>query len=105
MVTSNESACPCCGDGLKQLGRVKRIVRTKGGEVRWVKIRLLICDKCGKTHRELPGYLFPYKHYEVAIIEGVLDGTITSYDLEYEDYPCEMSMKRWIKEFGDSSDK
>ena len=96
MVSTNESICPGCGADLKQIGNVKRIVRTKGGEIHWIKLRLLVCSKCRKTHRELPDYLIPYKHYESKIIKGVLDGTITFYDLGYEDYPCEMTMKRWI---------
>ena len=95
MVTNDESTCPECGGTLKQRGHVKRIVRTKGGNTHWIKIRRLVCNECGKEHRELPDCLLPYKHYEAEIIKGVISGIITSDDLDYEDYPCEMTMKRW----------
>ena len=95
MVNTSSSTCPMCGEPLEYLDRVNRIVRSKGGEVRKDKIRRMYCGRCGVTHREIPEYLLPYKHYEAKIIEGVINGTITSFDLEYEDYPCEMTMKRW----------
>ncbi len=37
----------------------------------------------------------PHKHYEVEVIEGVVDGVITQDDLESEDYPCARTMERW----------
>ena len=95
MVAEDESFCPGCGGELKYYGKVSRIVRTKGGIVRWIKIRRLLCDGCGATHRELPGYLLPYKHYEAEIIKGFLSGEITSFEIEYEDYPCETTIKQW----------
>ena len=47
-------------------------------------------------HRELPEELFPYKQYESEVIRGVLEGLITCETLGYEDYPCEVTMIRWI---------
>ena len=44
---------------------------------------------------ELPTNLSPHKHYEVDVIEGVVDGVITQDDLESEDYPCARTMERW----------
>lgn len=99
MVNCNESNCPNCSGELKYYGKVRRIVRTKCGKVRWIEIRRLCCISCGSMHRELPDYLLPHKHYEFEIINGVISGMITPYDLEYEDYPCEMTVKRWINEF------
>lgn len=46
-------------------------------------------------HSELPDYIFPHKHYEVEIIQGVLDGYITSDTLGYENYPCAETMEIW----------
>ena len=46
----------------------------------------------------MPKNILPFKHYEKDIIEGVTEGWITSDTLGYEDYPCEMTMKRWREE-------
>ncbi len=95
MVTNNESTCPHCGGDLKYYDSVQRVVRTKGQDTKWVKIRRLRCPDCCSLHRELPDYIFPYKQYEVEVIMGVLEGLITSETLGYEDYPCEATMIRW----------
>ena len=46
-------------------------------------------------HRELPDILAPFKHYHLDIIMGMLDGSLTTDDLEYETYPCEKTVERW----------
>ena len=56
------------------------------------------CQVCGGLHRELPGDIFPYKQYEAEIIRGVIEGLITCETIGYEDYPCEMTMIRWISQ-------
>lgn len=40
--------------------------------------------------------MLPYKQYEAEVIIGVLEGLITCETLGFEDYPCEMTMSRWI---------
>lgn len=98
MIKNNELTCPKCGGALKYYDSVQRIVRTKGGNIRWIKVDRLSCIDCGSTHRKLPDYLLPYKHYEAEIIKGFLAGELTSSDLDYEDYPCETTIKQWEKE-------
>lgn len=51
-----------------------------------------------ELHRELPSSIIPYKEYESEIIIGVIEGLITPETLGYEDYPCEMTMNRWLSE-------
>ena len=87
--------CPECGGTLKHEGRVKRIVRSEYGKVEQIWIKRLKCLKCGMVHRVLPSHLIPFKHFKANIIDGVQQGSITSNDLGYEDYPCELTMKRW----------
>ena len=96
MIRCGQSFCPECKGDLKYYDKVKRIVRTKGRAFKYVDIRRLKCLKCGKAHRELPDYILPYKQYEAEIIKGVVEGLITPDTLGYEDYPCEMTMRRWI---------
>lgn len=33
------------------------------------------------------------------IILGVVEGTITSYAIEFEDYPSDKTKRRWVTEF------
>ncbi len=96
MVTHDESTCPDCGGKLKYYDQVPRIVRTKRRNTSWIKIRRFRCSKCGHLHRELPDDIFPYKQYEAEVIRGVIEGLITCETIGYEDYPCEMTMLRWI---------
>lgn len=95
MISDGELTCPSCGGYLKYYDSVRRIVRIKKGSKRWIRVRRLICSSCGSTHRELPDYLIPYRHYDVRIIEGFLSGAITSFDLDYEDYPCDSTIAKW----------
>lgn len=90
MVSKAESTCPRCGGCLKYYDSVQRIVRTKNRKSEFIRIRRL---------RELPDFIFPYKQYESEIIRGVLEGLITCETLGFEDYPCEMTMLRWLIEF------
>lgn len=98
MVMQDQSTCPKCGGELKYYDSVLRLVRTKGRETVRVPMRRFRCAKCGAVHRELSGLLFPYKQYEAEIILGVLDGIITCETLGFEDFPCEMTMLRWISQ-------
>ena len=96
MVSVDKTVCPKCGGQLRFFDNVKRIVRTKARATEWTVIRRLRCDTCGTLHRELPEELFPYKQYEAEVIIGVLEGLITCETLGFEDYPCEMTMTRWM---------
>lgn len=95
--SSENSICPICGHPLKHRDHVKRIMKGKDGEVRWLRIRRLLCtnESCHSLHRELPDTLAPYKHFETDIITGVLDGLITPDTAGFEDHPCEKTMHLW----------
>ncbi len=98
MIINNELTCPQCRGEIRYYDTVSRIVRTKKGVVRWTSVKRYICPICGSIHRMLPDSLIPHKHYEAEIIKGVINGSITPFDLDYEDYPCEMTMARWKAE-------
>lgn len=82
---------------MKARDHVKRIMKGKDGEIRWLMIRRLICtsESCHSLHRELPDVLAPYKHFESDIIAGVLDGLITPDTKGFEDHPTETTMHQW----------
>lgn len=96
MINTGDDICPLCGGNLKYYDKVSRIVRTRYNKTDWVYIRRLRCLKCSTLHRELPDYLMPYKHYEREIIVGVIEGLIDSDILGFEDYPCELTIRKWI---------
>ena len=98
MIHVNKTVCSKCGGSLRYFDTVKRIVRTKSRITKWIEIRRFRCSICGAVHRELPDELYPYKQYEFEIIHGVLEGIITCETLGFEDYPCEMTMLRWLSQ-------
>lgn len=95
MVYEGELFCPVCGGTLKLYDHVMRTIKIQKGVKTYIYIRRLRCTKCGRVHRELPEHIIPHIHYDKAIVNGVLNGLISPDDLEYEDYPCEMTMIRW----------
>ena len=87
--------CPDCGMLLKHRDYKCRIMKTEGGNKHFIRIERLKCEQCHRLHNALPDILVPYKHYTTEIISGVLDETVSSDDLDDEDYPCEETMKCW----------
>ena len=65
------------------------------GKSNTLKIRRLYCPSCHILHNELPDCLSPYKQYATEVIEGALEGVVTPFDEESEDYPSTDSIKRW----------
>lgn len=69
-----------------------------GGTKEWYMIPRMECtnEKCPcRIHSCLPDSLSPYKHYDAGLIEDVIDGVISSDDIETEDYPCADTMELW----------
>lgn len=87
--------CPTCQTPLKYRDTRRRHIRKEGGIKVWGRIRRLLCPKCHRLHNELPVELSPHKHYEVEVIEGVVDDVVLPNDEDSEDYPCEATMERW----------
>ena len=70
-------------------------MKLEGGLIKVLKIRRLYCPCCNILHNELPDCLTPYKQYATEVIEGALEGIVTPFDEESEDYPSVDSIKRW----------
>ena len=85
-----------CGETAKYRDSVRRMVRIEYGKRIYVNIPRYICQKCGK-YRVLPAYILPYKHYRKDIMEGFRSGYFTKDLLEFEDYPCDLTVYRWSR--------
>ena len=57
-------SCPCCEGELFVRGTCRRQAINAEGIKRHYQLRVLQCRDCGKTHRELPTPLVPYKRYD-----------------------------------------
>lgn len=95
MIRKNSIKCPKCGVSLKYYDTVIRILKEGNGKYKRLYIRRFKCCECKNIHRELPDNVYPYKHYDSEIIDGVVEGYITPNTLGYDDYPCELTMIRW----------
>ena len=52
----------------------------------------------GQFIESCQNFCSPYKQYEAEVIIGVLEGLITCETLGFEDFPCEMTMLRWLSQ-------
>ena len=95
----NDIHCPDCGKEMSHYDSVRRLVKGKDGTRYEIKLKRYRCKNCGKIHRQIPDKILPYKQYEAEIIQGVVEGSITPFLLDFEDYPCEMTMKRWREKY------
>lgn len=98
MIKKDDERCPICGGELRYYDKIKRVIRSKYRLSRKITVRRMKCSNCQSVHREIPVCLFPYKQYEAEMILGVLEGIITSDTYGFEDYPCEITMKRWLSQ-------
>ena len=98
MIFDDITVCPICGGKLKHYDYVKRIIRTKNRITTYTRVPRVKCSQCKKVHRVLSDNIIPFKQYEAELIFGVKEGLITSDTLGYENYPCEITMKRWLSE-------
>ena len=83
---------------MKHYDKVPRKVKSKGGKSKWIFVNRCYCPRCRSVKRDLPDKLVKFKQYEKDIIDGVREGLITDDTLGYEDFPCEMTKKRWSQQ-------
>ena len=97
MNSTNSVRCKKCGGTNIHVRRyVDRKVKGTDGVFKVIKVKQYICEDCKATMRHLPTNLMPYKQYERSIIEGVIDGSLTSELMYGGAYPAEETMKLWI---------
>ena len=88
--------CRICGLELKHYDYVRRLVRIEYGRRKKIFVERRYCKQCRTVVRVLPDTLYPYKQYERKIIDGFVSGAFDIFMSEYEDYPAEITVKRWI---------
>ena len=92
---SGESVCPICGGMMTVRGTCIRKVRSEGG-VRKLRLRVMKCRVCQKTHREIPKDIIPYKRTSLTEYCEIVEAGANNY-------PCETStwqrMKLWLSWF------
>ena len=81
---------------MKHRDYAPRITKFAGGAVIRHKVERQYCKSCGIVRRKMPPDIYPYKHYSKYVIDGVVLGRYTPDTIGFEDYPCEMTMRRWI---------
>lgn len=97
MIRVGDTVCPDCGGELRYKDSVRRILRGRNGVARWIVIRRLICCRCGSVHRELPANVIPYRQYDARVVHYFTNGTLTTDDENYEDYPTDLTVALWKK--------
>jgi len=95
VITKKTDICPDCGGALKKYDKVKRSVRYQEGQVEHITIQRYKCSNCGHVHRLIPHYVYPNKQYNKQLIDCVSNGYVSNDILGLEDYPCDMTIKRW----------
>lgn len=73
--------CPVCGGALKVYGTCIRKVR-QGDHTHQYHLRVMECRCCGKTHRELPEGIIPYKRHGLNSLCEIAEATETQHTCE-----------------------
>ena len=101
-----EFVCPVCGGNeYKVHGTCCRKVRTREGTRRF-RLRILRCCGCGRTHRELPEGIIPYRRFcaeslaEIAEADpqAQVDALTDNDPVDYE-YNTWRRIRRWLSGF------
>lgn len=71
-VGTESISCPICAGRLKVHGTCLRKLRNADGEVVF-RLRVMESRSCGRTHRELPARMIPYRRTDVNGIANIAD--------------------------------
>lgn len=90
-----ETACPICGGKLTVRGTCQRKVRSES-HVQTYRLRVMKCSRCGRTHREIPDNIIPYKRTGLNAFCDIAEA-------EEDTYTCDTStwqrVRRWLAWF------
>ena len=91
---TEEIPCPTCGGRLRVHGTCRRKVQRKDGQEIY-RLRVMECRACGKTHRELPEGIVPYKRMDAELL-GVIAEDPGVGELEAPSISTWDRVKTWI---------
>ena len=94
---SDRIPCPLCGGNLHVRGTCSRKLRRKDG-TKLYRLRVMECDDCGKTHRELPPEAIPYKRLDTETVCEIAQ-TPEKQHLEHTETSTWRRICAWISWF------
>jgi len=99
--TDEVAACPLCGGALCYRDCKRRKLKSLIGDIRRFLLRRFRCQSegCKKLHTELPDIIQPYKHYESAAIQAVIDDSEEAAGCVADN----STIHRWNTEFSKSA--
>jgi hypothetical protein len=95
IVAAEFGNCPLCGGDLVYRNSRLRKRKNLFGELFLYLLRRLRCTTCKTLHTEIPNTIQPYKHYDSATIQCVLDGGGDASMCVADD----ATMRRWKSSF------
>jgi hypothetical protein len=98
MIKASINSCSNCGEKLKYYDKVKRRYFINNRCENYIFLPRLRCIRCKKIHRVIIGDILPYKHYTESIVKNAIANK-EEFMYENEDYPCELTIKRWKREY------
>lgn len=98
IIASERHLCPTCQGHLRPRDIKPRKVIDIDGKTYTYHLRRSICCNCGASHRELPDFIVPHKHYTKRAIEMALNDPNSTCSAETS------TINRWIKERTEQKD-
>ncbi len=77
VISLEDRPCPICGGKLVVHGTCKRKLKDLSGETKTLRLRVMECTQCGKTHRELIEGIAPYRRYDIDLICAIYETSDT----------------------------
>ena len=98
MYTKDKTYCPACGAGLIPHGWCERKLIVSE-ETKVFSLRVSYCQKCCRSHRELPDSIIPYKRHSVEDYAQVYDTQRGKHGCGCVDEKTARTIKAWVTGF------
>lgn len=88
--------CPCCGGNLGVRNTCSRTVVLPDDSREHLQLRVMKCGECGRTHRELPAGIVPYKRHSAESICKMKEDSDGSTKKDSDECIPEITVRRRI---------